>query len=164
MSDDNPERPGGLKPGERVRVTNGTFTGYEGRIMGPDEVSGLGLPTLSPTLGGEEDYWVTLSIFGRDVPARTGIPGGEAVMRAFFGVIGWSFIGSLVAGSLTYGAFLTFNYHQMVTPDSGEVQGWTVFAATMASAGFAMVGFVFGAIYGIIRVRRRPPSATLPDL
>ncbi len=76
-------------------------------------------------------------------------------MRGFFEVIGWGLVGSVVAASLTFGAFLACNYREMTTHDTDEVQAWTVFAAMMASAGFAMGGFMLGAICGVIRIRRR---------
>ncbi len=69
MSDWTPARSGGFRPGVRVRVIAGTFAGYQGRVMGPDEAKEHGMPErLQP--GAEWVHDVLLSIFGRDVPLQ----------------------------------------------------------------------------------------------
>jgi transcription antitermination factor NusG len=54
----------------RVRVISGTFAGYEGRIMGPDEASERRMPAFEDPFSTEWTHNVMLSIFGRDVPVQ----------------------------------------------------------------------------------------------
>jgi hypothetical protein len=75
-------------------------------------------------------------------------------MKNLLGVIRWSLIGALIAGSVTFAGFLIACHHEMFTPDTNEVQAWTWFGAEMASTGAAMFGFALGSVYGIVRVRR----------
>src|SRR4051794_15574731 len=88
---------------------------------------------------------------GRD----TGNQLKDTRMQTFFRVIGWSLLGSLIAGILAFAGFLIFNYNEMFGPkNTDEIQVWGRFAAMMGSLGFAGVGFVLGAIYGIVRARK----------
>ena len=76
-------------------------------------------------------------------------------MENFLKVIGWSLVGSLIAGTLTFAGFIIFNYDQILGPkDSDEIQAWSRFAAMMGSLGCALVGFVIGTVYGVVRVRK----------
>lgn len=76
-------------------------------------------------------------------------------MQAILRVVGWSLLGSLIAGTIAFAGFLIFNYDQILGPkDSDEIQAWARFAAIMGSLGFAGVGLVLGAIYGIVRARK----------
>jgi len=78
-------------------------------------------------------------------------------MPAFLRIIGWSLIGSLIAGILALVGFVIFNYDEILGPkDTDEIQAWARFGAIMGSLGFAIVGFVLGAIYGIARTRFSP--------
>ena len=76
-------------------------------------------------------------------------------MANFLKVLGWSLVGALIAGTLTFAGFIIFNFDQILGPkDSDEIQAWSRFAAMMGSLAFAMVGFVLGGVYGIVRVRK----------
>ena len=75
-------------------------------------------------------------------------------MQAFWRVMGWSLLGALIAGGVSFAGFVIFNYGQMFGPkDTDEVQAWARFAAVMGSLGMAALGFVLGAICGIVRAR-----------
>jgi transcription antitermination factor NusG len=69
MSDSSPMQSGGLQPGASVRVIDGTFVGYQGRIIRPDEARRLGLRNYAPAYG-VDLHLVMLSIFGQDVPVE----------------------------------------------------------------------------------------------
>jgi hypothetical protein len=68
-------------------------------------------------------------------------------------VIGWALLGALIAGILSLiGFILFFGPKVMLGPgDSDELQAWSWFATSMASAGIAAGGLVIGAIWGIVR-------------
>ena len=65
MSDDDP------LPGDRVRITEGTFAGYEGTIITPEEAKRIckkmGQQTLF-TRWPPGSAYVLLTLFDRDVP------------------------------------------------------------------------------------------------
>jgi hypothetical protein len=73
-------------------------------------------------------------------------------MRTFFQVVGWGLLGSLGAFVLTLLGLFIFN---SVVPRAGGDElgawGWGDFALLMLSP---WVGFVPGAIYGIVRIWR----------
>jgi transcription antitermination factor NusG len=63
------ENPEHLRPDEKVRVVDGTFTGYEGRIIGPEEAGQLGLRDYARSYGVHRS-WIMLVIFGKNVPVQ----------------------------------------------------------------------------------------------
>jgi hypothetical protein len=77
-------------------------------------------------------------------------------MRTAFMVVGWSLAGCVLAFVSTYAACFIYN---SVVPntDANEYRAWSQFALLMFSPWF---GFVPGAVYGIIRARRRRQSST----
>lgn len=59
----------GFRVGVRVRITDGTFAGMVGRLMGPEVVTAHGL--FNPPPSHERQlYWVMVPIFGREAPAQ----------------------------------------------------------------------------------------------
>ncbi len=63
--------PGGYASGDAVTVMGGTFAGWAGKVVSPDEAVALrdrfgGQPSIYKAPPGQ--VWVVLSIFGRTVP------------------------------------------------------------------------------------------------
>jgi transcription antitermination factor NusG len=53
----------GFRPGQRVLITDGTFVGTEGRVIGPDETRALKLPEAKQSAQ-LQHYWVVVEMPG----------------------------------------------------------------------------------------------------
>ena len=62
--DSNLSPPGGFRPGDKVRVTSGTFAGMVGTVLPMNEAENRGFP-VCPWM-----VFVLLVIFGHEVPAH----------------------------------------------------------------------------------------------
>ena len=91
-----------------------------------------------------------------------GLGVGAHLFRAnkttFLKVIGWALSGACIAAVGTAGVFLCMN---PATPhDTDEVKAWAEFGLMMAGVNGAVVGFVLGAVCGIVRAGRLARCAT----
>jgi transcription antitermination factor NusG len=58
-----------FRPGQRVIITDGNFSGTEGRVIGPDETRALELPEATHSEEGQH-YWVVIQMPGYDTAAE----------------------------------------------------------------------------------------------
>ncbi len=77
-------------------------------------------------------------------------PTTRSRLRTVGRIIGWAFLGSLIALILTWGVFFVYD---SLSPshDSNESRAWSQFALVMMSP---WAGFIPGLIYGIVRARK----------
>lgn len=54
-------------PGQRVHITEGAFTGYDGVVMTPEEVADFNDGRFEEN---SEEVWARVSVFGQEVRVR----------------------------------------------------------------------------------------------